>query len=470
MLARFSPRPSLVLIVLALAAAGCPQPRGPASPPAAAEPSDAPPLKLLVVEDEPLGQSIAREWVAISEKRIEVQNVSRAEFLAAKRLPGDVVIAGNGDLGQLVERGLIAPLSDEALAGDEFNRREIFDQVRLRDITWGNKTLAVPLGSPQLLLVYRKDLFDKLALVPPRTWAEYQQASERLKADEASLAPAIEPLADGWAGQMLLARAAAYVTHRDQVSPLFHLTTLDPLITTRPYVRALEELVAAQKDLPSGERRSPPQVLAELQMGRAAMGITWPAPLTESGEPGKSPIGLALLPGATEVYDFARDEWEERAGAEEAHVPLLGVAGRVACVSATAANPAAAENFVVWLGGQEASTIVSPTSAATTLFRESHLAAAGRWTPSLDAPAAKEYAQTLKQSAALQRYLSLRMPLRHEYLAALDAAVVQAVAGEKSAADALAGAADEWKTITAKIGLEHQRRALLRDLGLENLP
>jgi hypothetical protein len=60
--------------------------------------------------------------------------------------------------------------------------------------------------------------------------------------------------------------------------------------------------------------------------------------------------------------------------------------------------------------------------------------------------------------------------LRHEYLAALDAAVVQAVAGEKSAADALAGAADEWKKITAKIGLVNQRRALHYDLGLQTLP
>ena len=470
MLARFSPWLSLVLTALALAMAGCPQPRGPASQLPAADRTQPAPLKLLVVDDEPLGKAIAREWISRTEGQIDVQSVSRAEMLAASRLPGDVVIAANGDLGHLVERGLIAPLSEEALAGEEFNRREIFDQVRLRDITWGNKTLAVPLGSPQLLLVYRKDLFARLALAPPRTWAEYQQVRERLKADDPSLAPAIEPLADGWAGQLLLARVAAYVTHRDQLSPLFHLTTLDPLITTRPYLRALEELVAAQKDSPSGERRSPPQVLAELQAGRAAMGIAWPAPIAESGEPGKSPIALALLPGATEVYDFARDEWEERAGAEEAHVPLLGVAGRVGCISATAANPAAAENFVVWLGGQEASTIVSPTSAATTLFRESQLAAAGRWTPSLDAPAAKEYAQTLKQSAALQRYLSLRLPGRHEYLAALDAAVVQAVAGEKSAADALAGAADEWKKITARIGLEHQRRALVRDLGLESLP
>jgi multiple sugar transport system substrate-binding protein len=469
MLARSTPWSSLVLIALALAAAGCPQP-GPTSQPSAAGPQQPAPLKLLVVEDEPLGKAIAREWISRTEGQIDVQQLGRAEVLAASRLPGDVVIAAGGDLGQLAEQGLIAPLAEETLAGDEFNRREIFDQVRLRDITWGNRTLAVPLGSPQLLLVYRKDLFDKLSLAAPRTWAEYQQAIERLKAEEASIAATVEPLADGWAGPLLLARAAAYVTHRDQVSPLFHLTTLDPLITARPYVRALEELVAAHKEQPSAERRNPAQVFDELLAGRAAMGVTWPAPAPQAAVAGKYPLAFALLPGATEVYDFARDEWEPRESTEEVHVPLLGVAGRVAAVTTTAGNPAAAENFVVWLGSREASAIVAPASAATTLFRDSQVSAAGRWTPALDAPATKQYAERLKQSASLQRYLSLRLPGRHEYLAALDAAVAQTLAGEKSPAEALAAAAVEWQKITAKRGLETQRRALQRDLGLESLP
>jgi multiple sugar transport system substrate-binding protein len=76
----------------------------------------------------------------------------------------------------------------------------------------------------------------------------------------------------------------------------------------------------------------------------------------------------------------------------------------------------------------------------------------------------------LQAASKLQQFVSLRLPGRDEYLAALDAAVAQAVAGDAKPADALATAAAKWREITARIGLENQRRALRRDLGLESLP
>ena len=66
--------------------------------------------------------------------------------------------------------------------------------------------------------------------------------------------------------------------------------------------------------------------------------------------------------------------------------------------------------------------------------------------------------------------MSLRLPGRDDYLAALDSAVEQAIAGDVKPADALATAATKWREITERIGIEIQRRALRRDLGLESLP
>jgi hypothetical protein len=62
---------------------------------------------------------------------------------------------------------------------------------------------------------------------------------------------------------------------------------------------------------------------------------------------------------------------------------------------------------------------------------------------------------------------ALRIPGRARYLAALDAAVRQTVAGEKSAADALAEAATEWRRITGELGVDAQRKAYRLSLGLE---
>src|SRR6185312_11084629 len=89
-------------------------------------------------------------------------------------------------IGQLAERGLIVPLADSSLEDADFNYRDIFDHIRLREMRWGNRTLAAPLGSPQLLLAYRPDLFDKAGLSPPADWPAYQEALTRL-ADRAAL-------------------------------------------------------------------------------------------------------------------------------------------------------------------------------------------------------------------------------------------------------------------------------------------
>jgi ABC-type glycerol-3-phosphate transport system substrate-binding protein len=444
------------------------------------------------MDDAPLGDAIARAWHAVSEKELNVQGVTQAELSQASRLPADVVVFPAGELGTLVERDLVQQLNEKTLEDMGFDRRDIFDQVRLREIVWGNKLVAVPLGSPRLLLVYRRDLFDKLALAPPQTWKDYQAVVERLAA-EGKLASegkaehaVIEPLADGWAGQMLLARAAAYVSHRDQVSSLFDYQTFDPLIGSAPYVRALEELVAANKERSTDQPATPETAWAAIRGGQAALAITWAHAAAQSAAspsaqqdgakpaepppPSQVPLAFAQLPGASEVYTFSRQKWSDRGTGEEIHVPLLAVSGRLAALTTTTAAAQDAQDLLVWLSGSEASAIVAPATQATTLFRHSQIPAAARFAGGLDANEAKVYAEALARSSELQRFVSLRLPGRREYLAALDKAVHESLRGEKSPSDSLAAAAATWREITGKYGLPAQQRALRRDLGMESLP
>ena len=238
-----------------LGAASCDRPARTAGGNASAPSAPSQPLVLLVVEDPPLGQAIAREWRSRTEQELTVREATLADVAAAHRLPADAVIFPSGLVGQLAERGLIQPLASEALETPEFDFRDIFDQIRLREMKWGGRVLSVPLGSPQLLLAYRSDVFERLELTPPTTWSDYQRALARLsdrsargeaapRADQPRQA-ALEPLGEGWAGQLLLARAAAYALHRDQISPLLDYSTLRPLVDQPPYVRALKELAAA---------------------------------------------------------------------------------------------------------------------------------------------------------------------------------------------------------------------------------
>jgi ABC-type glycerol-3-phosphate transport system substrate-binding protein len=455
-------------------AAGCPQ----ATPVKKAPPAPSAPLKLLVVDDQPLGEAIAREWQSRTEAELDVKQATLADIQRASRLPADIVVFPAGELGLLVQRELVRPLDEDALADEAFDRRDILDQVRLREMVWGNKTVAVPLGSPRLLVVYRRDVLDALGLAPPQTWQDYQALFERLAAENKPELAAIEPLADGWAGQMLLARAAGYVTHRDQVSPLFDYQTLEPLIASAPYVRALEELVKANQGRDSAKAMTPAEAWSAVRGGQAALAITWaqsavdgaPAKLAEPTLLTTSVLGFAQLPGSREVYNVSRQRWDEREADEEIYVPLLAVSGRLAAATTTTADAAAAQNFLVWLAGRETSAAIAPASRATTLFRQSHLVSAGRFDPSLDAATAKAYWAALARACQLQRYVSLRLPGRGEYLSALDKAVHAALVGDKPPAEALAAADDEWRKITEKLGRAAQQRALKRELGQESLP
>jgi ABC-type glycerol-3-phosphate transport system substrate-binding protein len=462
-------------------AASVPSPSGggKASSPNASGKAPRAPLVLLVVDDPPLGKAIAREWQGRTEEELTVRDVSLADLTKASRLPGDAVIFPSGTIGELAERGLIMPLETAALDDEAFRLRDIFDAIRLREMKWGSKFFAAPLGSPQLLLAYRIDLFDKLGMTPPADWKEYQTAIGRL-ADRSQLGDAappadqpwrgtIEPLADGWAGQLFLARAAAYALHRDQVSPLFRFDSMEPLLDQPPYRRALDELrKAAQTGGFAEQRFAPAEALAELLAGRAGMALTWPAPETTPADtrPTQERIGFALLPGSREAFRFATKSWEKREDEDDRpHVPLLAIAGRMAAVTSSTAEAARSQNFVLWLAGREVSQQVAPHSAATTLFRGSQLAAAGRWTGGLSPDASRQYADTLAQTLRLPRaFPGVRLPGRASYLAALDRAVADAIGGKRSS-EALGEAAARWREITTELGVKTQQQANAQSLG-----
>lgn len=470
----------LAFALLPVILAGCPDPATKAPGSGAAEPPR--PLTLVVVDDPELGKAIAREWLAHTEQEIEVVDVKGQDIVGAHRLPGDIIIFESGLIGELAESELIVPLPDSLLNAADFDRRDIFDRVRLGEMKWGDRTFAVPLGSPQFLLAYRPDVFQELGLAPPQNWTEYQALVEKL-ADRAALgdlAPAegepwqatVEPLADGWAGQLLLARAASAALHREQISPLFEFDTAAALIDKPPYVEALKELAAAAEAGGfTDQKLTPTAAVAEVRGGRAAMAIGWPGTkgAGQAGETGvadQQKIAFALLPGATRTYNFATDEWEDRDPELEERVATLAVAGRFAAVASSSASAKRAEALLVWMAGSEASSAIGPASPATTLFRRSHQQTATRWAAGLPAPAAQQYAQTLAEASALsQTFPGVRLPGREQYLEALDQAVQQALSGDKSAEAALKAAAAAWQATTDRVGVEQQKRAILRSVG-----
>lgn len=445
-------------------------------------------LRLLVVDDPELATAVEQlrgEWNAQAGFDFQVEERSEEDLTAAESMAADAVICPTYLLGTLAEEKRILPVPESLVENDEGTWSEIFSLLRVQEAGWGNRAMAVPFGSAVLTCYYRADLLEKLAAQPPATWAEFQKLAERL-ADRANLGDAagpadqawsgaIQPLGPGWAGVVLLARAAGYATHRETLSTLFHIDSMEPLIDGPPFVRALEELVATARLGPADQLTLDPAAVRDaFWEGRCGLALTWPTSSVVAAAAGAAaadlgfPMGIAELPGPTEVYNVGKAKWEACREDEDARVTLLAAGGRLGAVSRECQLPEATFQLLLWLSGDKWSPRVSGASSATTLFRKSHLTAPEAWVePRIPPDVASEYGLLMDETFGRQRRLfALRIPGRTEYLAALEGAVQRAVEGQ-SPAEALGKAAAEWREITQRRGVEKQRRAYHASLGIE---
>ena len=466
----------------------------PEAPPDAADAPAALPfegvkLTLMVADDAELTEAISRlrgEWRGSTGAELDVRQISESELLDAESLEADAVIYPAYDLGVLVERDWLRPLPSSLSASEDLATSDVFEADKAHDASWGSTAYGVTFGSPIFVCMYRADLLQKLERKPPRTWQEYQELAALL-ADGEKLGQqddsgeewsgAMEPLAPGWAGLTLLARAAAYAKHRNHYSALFDIETMAPLLAGPPFVRALDELVAACRLSPESKQADPTGVRETFLQGRCGLALTWPTPRAAhprdsepkaDHQPGQGDVAFVELPGSSDVYNPKTRRWEKRRGDEPPHVPLLGLSGRMGSVPKASSHSEAAWRLLAWLSGPKWSDRVATASRATTVYRHSQVTAGRQWVDAqIGDAAAIEYAQVVERSFSAVEVLGApRLPGRRRYLDALDKAVGQAIRGEASSQAALEAAAAVWTEITAELGLENQRVAYRRSLGL----
>lgn len=451
--------------------AGCPT-QTPAPPAVSALPYEGITLQVAVVDDPAIAAGISRlssEWQAVTGSSLEITQFALAD-LSNKPLAGDVLIVPPVLLGKLAAADTLAEVPKGVLERPAYEWHRVFEVLKTHETDWGGKTIALPLGSPVFTLIYRKDLLARLDRRPPTTWEEYQQLIEALSR-ELHL-PCLEPVAEGWAGKLLLARAACYAKHADHYSALFRADTMEPLIAGPPFERALTELVAAARLRADSASYDPTEVRREVLAGRAAMAITWAS--AAGGHQALQPreagaeFGFVELPGSTEVYDYRRQKWDRRTPGESGLVPLVAATGRLACVSKRCQFTEPAIELALWLSGPKWGDSVAAQSPATTLFRDSHLRDSRLWCDSDLRPAeADAYGETVQRALQHANYLAaLRIPAADEYMNSLDAAVISAIAGDQSPQAALELAAKQWEQITDRVGREAQRRAYQHSNGL----
>lgn len=460
-------------------------------PKASGRPLEGVQLKLAIVDDAGLVEAVNAvrgEWTAQSGAELTVEPLARDALAGAERLPADAVIAPAAELGPSAERGLIVPLPQQT----SFQRDKVagwgdlFDLLRTNEVVWGDKVCGIPFGSPVFVVYCRKDLLNRLGLSPPKDWREFERAAAALseraatsdsESKRAEWSGVVLPLAPGWAGLTLIARAAPAAKGRSNYSSLFDVNTFEPLIAGPPFVEALEEMAAAVKKNPEPSLRADPHAARRaFWQGRCGMAITWPSHAGSRDLPRERAEGFVAtivpLPGNRRVYETSRRRWLDREPGDSGRVPLLSIAGRVGMVSAGTSQGEAALQLLLWLADEQHSAAVGGASSATTLSRRSQIENPSAWVePPLSEQTAKEYADDLAKTFESPDCLSaLPIPGREEYLSALDDAVRSAVRGDQPAIEALIVAAGRWRQISEQLGVEEQKTALRRSLGIEPFP
>jgi multiple sugar transport system substrate-binding protein len=461
---------------------GCPKPTETAIP-SDALPFEGQSLTLLVVDDPELAAAIGRltgEWQARTGARLDVREATSAELLSDSPPAADAAIYPAGDLPALAEQDRLLPVPAEMLDDPQWRWDDIFPTLRHQEASWNERLLAVPLGSPVLVCYCRADLLAKHGRQPPRTWQEYgaeffhdlNNVGEGEPPDGVPWYGATEPLAPGWAGLTLLARAAPYARHPYFHSTLFQIDTMQPLIDGPPFVRALEELVAARAFGPAAPGKVDPAAARDaFWRGECALAVTWARGTRQKSDgPGgreKIEVRFADLPGSVETFHPGDQRWESLPEGDIRRVTLTTISGRLGSVLSGTKHETAAFQLLLSLAAPEWTGRLAGASPATTLFAADQVRAPRGWVErEADIQAAAEYADTVDRSLANEEAIAaLRMPGRERYLAALDGAVEQALAGTATPADALKQAAADWQSITDELGKDKQRRAYRISLG-----
>ena len=430
-------------------------------------------LKILAIDSPSLVASAARLWSAEGQGEMEFTEISLKEFTADEfeiASQYDVVVYPCSLMAELVANDQLVEIPKGDLEAEVLDRDELLPHQRKKVLYYGSKVWSIPLGSPQLMLMYDKSTFDELDLSPPKTWSEFEAVAETLKMADKRITL---PLRDSWAAELLLSRVASSIRAQGKLSTVFDTQTMQPLVATEPFVKALQSLqtVSGLEDC----KTDPATAFRSMADGSSAMGITWPsknffdAHQLEQIEANENLV-LVRLPGSPQWYNQRKSNWETRDERSAIQVDVVGGTGRCASVCKGSRHGRTAMDFACWLGSKSTSSTVSIESANVSIFRSTHLGQPSRWTgPALSYEAADQFGDIISEiSESKLMFQFPRIAGQSEYMSVLADAVRAAIEQETDATECLSEVAVKWKAITERYGRDEQQKQLRRSLGYLN--
>ncbi len=401
----------------------------------------------------------------------------------------DIIIFPAAYLADFASNEFLAPLDTFIAADTRIDWLDILPVYREKISTYAGTIYAITMDGDSHMFYYRRDAIENpehqakfkaeygYDLAPPKTWAEVRDVAEFFNGwdwdgDGRIEYGVVEGMRKGAQGfWTFFSRSAAYTSIPGQAQGLFFdPETMKPLINDPGHVRALEDWVEMiEFGVPGMINMDNGEVRSVYAAGEAAMAIDWGdvgvISDTDPGSTVKGKVGYSILPGTTRAWDYVKESWVDFPGVN--HAPFLAFGGWIAGIDAKSDNVEAAYDFLSFLGSPENSYIcVTTPERGFNPFRESHFEKLAGWY-GYGFVNPEDYLGAIQATIAHSNVQpDIRIPGAFRYFEALDAQLAMALAGAKTAKQALDDAAKEWEVITEDLGKEKQLKNYRASLGL----
>ena len=165
---------------------------------------------------------------------IEQMNLA---FATGGDSPFAIIQQSNGSIQRNVWKGWLSPLDDLVAKYKDQYKLDDIAPGQWDGVTFNDKIYGIPFGSNAIMLMYRKDLFEKYNLKPPTTYDELISTCGVLKQDPDLVAPFALDLSAGWAWSI-----AFYEAMSSLGGQYFEPGTSKPTINSEIGVKALTKL------------------------------------------------------------------------------------------------------------------------------------------------------------------------------------------------------------------------------------
>ena len=457
-----------------------------------------------VVGDPALLKSVAAqrgEWVARTGSDLVLRDAPVDPRSVAPDV--DILLFSGERMGDLIDHQALAVLPNALVAPterpiasdpestqsqpqppeDTFGFADVAPAFRDQVSKYGPDRMGLPIGGSALVIAFRRVAFENPSLVeearqagltlkPPETWDQFDALARFFQGKEINgdehpdygVALAWGDDSAGVGNATFLARAAASALHPDQFSFLLDSETTEPRVTSPPFVESLQALVALKEaGPPEASGFDANAARAAFRSGRVAL-LVDRAEMASAWGTGKSPIGVAPLPGSPRVFDPSRGVWENRSSANRpSYLPSGG--GWLVGVAARTTHKEAAEAFARYLAGPESTQRLRSERDFPMLAVRAQQLTQGLVNPrSAPGVEARPWADAVSRTLTADKVVpGLRIPDAPGYLADLTTARIAALHGQ-SAEEALKTLNDAWARRTRSLGslqqTWHHRRSL----------